>query len=155
VCGFSQRLQRPAFVRLTKHSAVGHEDIGYSYIVVRRGARPSVVDTKVGRIGQVGKRALAKEASQQVPVKELKLHVDQGEARPLVVEPPLTITPSEPINPEISVNEPKSRAQLQEALRIEAFDWPRLVFPPLKRSGHIILDCCTAEGEMIPRMFHA
>lgn len=31
------------------------------------------------------------------------------------------------------------------ALRNEAFHWPRLVFPPLKKSGHIIIDACTAE----------
>ena len=40
----------------------------------------------------------------------------------------------------ISLNE------LQDALRSEAYHWPRLVFPPLKKSGHIIMDGCTAEG---------
>lgn len=35
---------------------------------------------------------------------------------------------------------------INEALRLESFQWPRLVFPPLKKSGHIILDGCTAEG---------
>lgn len=27
--------------------------------------------------------------------------------------------------------------------------WPRLVAPPLKRSGHIILEVCTASGALI------
>lgn len=36
---------------------------------------------------------------------------------------------------------------LQAVLREEAFAWPRLVFAPLKNSGHIILDACTAEGK--------
>jgi hypothetical protein len=39
--------------------------------------------------------------------------------------------------------------EVHEALRVEAYRWPRLVFPPLKKSGHIILDGCTAEG-MLP-----
>jgi len=34
-------------------------------------------------------------------------------------------------------------------LRLEAFGWPRLVFPPMKRSGHVILDSCTAEGKVM------
>jgi ribosomal protein RSM22 (predicted rRNA methylase) len=150
VCGFSQRLQRPSFVRLTKHSGVGHEDIGYSYIVVRRGPRPSFADAKSGRIGEVGRWALAKEASLQVPLRELKVHDHHNEARFVGTESSLTNALSQSINPEVSNNEPQSRAELQEALRFEAFGWPRLVFPPLKRSGHVILDCCTAEGEMIP-----
>jgi ribosomal protein RSM22 (predicted rRNA methylase) len=35
---------------------------------------------------------------------------------------------------------------MEAALMSESYKWPRLVFPPLKKSGHIILDCCTAEG---------
>jgi ribosomal protein RSM22 (predicted rRNA methylase) len=50
----------------------------------------------------------------------------------------------------ISSSEPRSRAGLEEALRLEAYSWPRLIFPPLKKSGHIILDGCTAEGESSP-----
>ena len=32
---------------------------------------------------------------------------------------------------------------------LEAFEWPRLVFPPLKRSGHIILDACAPQGLIV------
>ena len=39
-CTFSQRMQRPAFVRRTKDVNAGHEDVGYSYIILRRGTRP-------------------------------------------------------------------------------------------------------------------
>ena len=42
---------------------------------------------------------------------------------------------------------------LEEALRREAYGWPRLVFPPLKRSGHIIIDACTPEGPS-PQIYH-
>ena len=36
--------------------------------------------------------------------------------------------------------------QIREAIRLEAFQWPRLVFPPLKRSRLVIIDGCTAQG---------
>jgi hypothetical protein len=148
VCGFSQRLQRPAFVRLTKHSNVGHEDIGYSYVVVRRGPRPETGDTEVGRMGGVGKRAIDKEASPQLPPPELTVLGDETEL--LEKAPSPTTPPSESNGPVPPINEPESHAELQQALRREAFGWPRIVFPPLKRSGHIILDCCSAEGEASP-----
>ena len=35
---------------------------------------------------------------------------------------------------------------MEQRLSLDAYGWPRLVFPPLKRSGHIILDGCTKEG---------
>jgi len=151
VCGFSQRLQRPEFVRLTKHSGVGHEDIGYSYVVVRRGHRPSAGDIKFGRLGEVGKWALAKEALQRVTVRELQLHGHHHEARASGMETlsPVDTEPPRPIEPESSTTPPESREDMEQALRLEAYSWPRLVFPPLKRSGHVILDCCTVEGKIM------
>ena len=45
---------------------------------------------------------------------------------------------------------PDTPANIEGSLRKHAYHWPRLVFPPLKRSGHIILDSCTQDG----RIFH-
>lgn len=50
------------------------------------------------------------------------------------------------VGPESAPEEFESPSDLEEALRSEAYGWPRLVFPPLKKSGHIILDACTREG---------
>ena len=41
--------------------------------------------------------------------------------------------------------------QIREAIRLEAFQWPRLVFPPLKRSRLVIIDGCTAQGTSMSR----
>ena len=144
VCGFSQRIQRPSFVRKTKHSGVGHEDVEYSYVVIRRGPRPSASIKNLGRIGEVGKRALEKEALSNIPAKELQLH---SEYQDKIGSPPGKISIG-PVTTEIE-SEPWSAAEVQEALRREAFNWPRLVFPPLKKSGHVILDSCTAEGNVL------
>ncbi|KAL0577279.1 37S ribosomal protein S22 [Marasmius crinis-equi] len=140
VCGFSQRLQAPSFVRHTKHSKVGHEDTGYSYVVVQRGERPPKSTTHSGRIGAVGMRQLAKQAQDSVPIKELSLHNEHE-------EPSAEPTHKHELA-EISVApETRSTAELDASFRKESFYWPRLVFPPLKKSGHIILDSCTAEGK--------
>ncbi|KAG5645336.1 hypothetical protein DXG03_006398 [Asterophora parasitica] len=147
VCGFSQRIQRPDFVRKTKHSGVGHEDIEYSYVVIRRGARPPRATTNFGRVGEVGRRNLDKEASSQALIKELKLHSDHE-----VLADAATESASYPVSADLIAEtdrEPTSQGELEEALRLESYRWPRLVFPPLKRSGHIILDSCTPEGKIM------
>lgn len=144
VCSFSQRLQRPAFVRKTKHSGVGHEDSGYSYVVIRRGARPAQQGTKVGRLGYVGKVEAAKAALKEEPLKELIVEDDHhGAATDL--DHPLSSEAADEISPGALELADKD---LEAALRLEAYSWPRLVFPPLKKSGHIILDSCTAEGTL-------
>jgi hypothetical protein len=33
-----------------------------------------------------------------------------------------------------------------EALRAQAYSWPRIIYPPMKRSGHVILDMCNPDG---------
>ncbi|KAH9858264.1 mitochondrial small ribosomal subunit Rsm22-domain-containing protein [Lenzites betulinus] len=138
VCSFSQRLQRPEFVRKTKHSGTGHENMKYSYVVIRRGSRPSPATTRVGRVGEVGKRDLAREADLSI------LSID-GEHQ----ESPSPVFGDEVGEDILLQEEASSASDISAALRQEAYSWPRLVFPPLKRSGHIILDGCTAEGQIM------
>ncbi|KAF8841935.1 hypothetical protein BDN67DRAFT_966448 [Paxillus ammoniavirescens] len=272
VCGFSQRLQRPTFVRRTKHAREGHEDIGYSYVVVRRGPRPgsSMLGARglVGRVGGVGREAMEREAKARIGVpRELErayenrhqhmivhtpspslsestarpapsqaqspwppaldinsIPADQPQAQahvPMVDDgvgtvdaevlsvasvraeavtsprgdvhspeenpvrtqtlgfssPTSTSTPSalnqipaktpfasesnsacSPSSSSHSEAEPRFEtapgeweppSNLEGALRREAYGWPRLVFPPLKKSGHIIIDACTQEGKIM------
>ncbi|KAI0274926.1 mitochondrial small ribosomal subunit Rsm22-domain-containing protein [Gloeopeniophorella convolvens] len=139
VCGFSQRMERPPFVRLTKHSGVGHEDIEYSYVVIRRGLRPKRPEAKVGRVGQVGRRQMQHEESKRPPV---ELQLDEGDSRPehtLASAPPETVEDSHILNPDL----------IDSLLKAEAFHWPRLVFPPLKKSGHVIMDVCAPTGKIL------
>ncbi|GAC99560.1 hypothetical protein PHSY_007162 [Pseudozyma hubeiensis SY62] len=51
VCGFTARYHTPTFLRRTKHSDKGEENVGYSYVVVRRGTRPSLVSEAKRRLG--------------------------------------------------------------------------------------------------------
>ncbi|CAK5280377.1 unnamed protein product [Mycena citricolor] len=139
VCGFSQRLQRPEFVRKTKHSGQGHEDMPYSYVVIRRGTRPPKPETSVGRIGTVGKASIERELARE-PVKEIFLDSEHDTMQPLFEAAEEN---------ETEIEQPINRQAMNAALRAEAFHWPRLVFPPLKKSGHIILDGCTPEGKIM------
>jgi len=145
VCGYSQRLQRPEFVRRTKHSGTGHEDIGYSYVVVQRGPRPCSTIAGLGRIGAVGQRELEKEALKTV--KELQVHDDR-----LPEDSHLQDSEQEHSTVSMQLNQDYDEEQTREAIRLEAFQWPRLVFPPLKRSGHVIIDGCTAQGISMSRL---
>lgn len=35
------------------------------------------------------------------------------------------------------------------AMRIESYQWPRLIKPPIKKGGHVIVDSCSSSGEYI------
>lgn len=141
VCGFSQRMERPSFVRLTKHSGVGHEDIGYSYVVIRRGPRPRIPDVKVGRLGEVGRRQIQNEGAKRQPV-ELELD-DGGSLAP--TQPASAIVPPEEITEPCT----HSPAEVDSLLKAESFHWPRIVFPPLKKSGHVVMDVCAPSGSIL------
>ncbi|KAJ2786924.1 37S ribosomal protein S22 [Coemansia interrupta] len=106
---FSQRVQRPTFTMRTKHSLSNIEDLGYSYAVLRRGARPRV--------------PAPLDRSQEVPV-------SLAEAQ---------------ANPEKYLPDGLLR-KTKERLAEEAYGWPRIVLPPIKRKGHVLVDMCTTEG---------
>ena len=97
----------------------------------------------------MGRRELEKRAEASVVPKELMLQVEHerlvaaGESGKEGAE---TGVLEEGEKEEDVVSEPLSGSALEAALRHEAYSWPRLIFPPLKRSKHVILDACTAEG---------
>ncbi|CBQ68211.1 conserved hypothetical protein [Sporisorium reilianum SRZ2] len=57
VCGFTARYHTPTFLRRTKHSDRGEENVGYSYVVVRRGRRPGLVSEAQRRLALEGREA--------------------------------------------------------------------------------------------------
>lgn len=116
---------------------------------------------KVGRFGQVGKRELRKEVDAQMKLPHKVIHEEGVLASHKKPEADLAdVLRTEVISAGVDGEELKSevsqspshfsqidsRSDTEETLRLEAYSWPRLVFAPLKRSGHVILDCCTPEG---------
>ena len=144
VCGFKQRLQRPEFVRKTKHSGIGHEDIGYSYVVIQRGSRPPFDPSShdVGKTGSISNEETQKDTRTSPLVLFPDTHANEEHIR--AQEENIQAT-------EMAVEQqdsPDAPANIEGSLRKHAYHWPRLVFPPLKRSGHIILDSCTPTGRI-------
>ena len=43
---------------------------------------------------------------------------------------------------------PVSTSANQEDLETEAYTWPRIVTPPLKKNKHVVMDVCTSSGEI-------
>ncbi|KAH9004167.1 Rsm22-domain-containing protein [Lactarius hatsudake] len=140
VCGFSQRMERPSFVRLTKHSGVGHEDTGYSYVVIRRGPRPRIPDVKVGRLGEVGRRQIQKGAK----VAPVELELDDASSLATTQLADAGVTPEDIVEPRAH-----GPGEIDSLLKAESFHWPRLVFPPLKKSGHVVMDVCAPSGNIL------
>lgn len=162
ICSFTQRLERPTFLRKTKHASKGHEFIQYSYVVIRRGPRPAPP-----------KDTVLWDPIPLSPRKERKLR-KVGVLTEISASPTSTTTTSETTaeTPEAGVEavttldlsfeevpdtpadvRRRSRHWISDApprdmedIRAESFYWPRIVQPPLKRSGHILLETCTKEG---------
>jgi len=144
-CHFTQRLERPEFVRLTKHSHNAHEDILYSYVVIRRGTRPTVSANYAGmessREGAVAKderSALDEKERMETGGSRVVMENDHGELH-------FTGDDSTPASLSPIVSENEADETLDE-LRKEAYEWPRVIYPPMKRSGHVSLDSCTKDG---------
>ena len=139
-------MERPPFVRHTKHSGVGHEDIGYSYVVIRRGPRPSIPDIKVGRLGDVGMRQKQLEEAKRPPV---ELELDDGNPQTSSADV-IASTESE----KTMESHDRDPEEIEDLMKAEAFHWPRLVLPPLKKSGHVVMDVCGPSG-MCPSVYVA
>jgi len=139
-------MERPPFVRHTKHSGVGHEDIRYSYVVIRRGPRPSIPDVKVGRLGDVGRREKQLEEAKRPPV---ELELDDG--NPQTSSTHATASTQSEKTMESHDRDPE---EIEDLMKAEAFHWPRLILPPLKKKGHILMDVCSPSG-MRPSVYVA
>ncbi|KDQ14022.1 hypothetical protein BOTBODRAFT_66460 [Botryobasidium botryosum FD-172 SS1] len=136
-CFFVQRLERPSYLRKTKHATRGQEDVQYSYVVLRRGPRPAPVDVPTAPPVALPVPGLEMDTSRRL--------VEVGEAAPgEVVE--MEWQDVEP--DEDSSTQWANRKRDIEEMRSEAYSWPRIIYSPIKRSGHVILDTCTKQGHI-------
>ncbi|WVO16516.1 3-methyl-2-oxobutanoate hydroxymethyltransferase [Cryptococcus depauperatus] len=157
VCGFSQRLQRPTFLRKTKHSTRGEEEKGYCYLVIAKGARPTIelfgtTDVEIsrtedliaaGRMGKVGREAAEKalfKSQERSTIQEVEgpekilevIHLHGSQSDSSLEEALLQV----------------DKKVLENSLKREAYSWPRLVAPPMKRKGHVTMDACCSDGNI-------
>ncbi|KAF8587148.1 hypothetical protein K439DRAFT_1407953 [Ramaria rubella] len=169
-CTFAQRLQRPAFVRRTKHAGRGEEDVGYAYVVVRRGVRERARGTGKGRVGAVGRWAEEAEAAKAKEAeRRVRWVVEEGGEPAAIVEEDdsaaihaeeeeVEAAPVDGLQNEVDIQAGKEAgglevSVLEDLLRDESYSWPRINFPPLKRSGHVLIDACMPEGTIMRMTF--
>jgi hypothetical protein len=95
-------------------------------------------------LGDVGRRQIQLEEAKRHPV-ELELDVGNTQTSSTHV---ISSTHSE------KMMESHDRAEIENLMKAEAFHWPRLVLPPLKKSGHVVMDVCDPTG-MWPSVYVA
>ncbi|CAE6470550.1 unnamed protein product [Rhizoctonia solani] len=182
ICHFTQRVQTPPFLRHTKHSHEGHEDVAYSYVAIRRGQSPMIHDTQKygslvadGLVGAVGREAVEKALLDEGIGNRKRRNQTKGRGRDRHGRQVLEVgadgvwsglmgsgameheaagdrnDPSQIREPA----EPTGKVSEEDALRSAIGTWPRIIYPPMKRSGHVVMDTCTNEGSIaritIPR----
>lgn len=118
--------------------------------MIAKGERPSVgtVDENMkvaGRMGKVGReaaeKALIKSQGRSI-IQEVEGHEAVMEVVHLHEMEPGMDKYFEGALPSVNSDE------LEESLRKEAYSWPRMVAPPMKRKGHVTMDTCCPDGEL-------
>jgi ribosomal protein RSM22 (predicted rRNA methylase) len=138
VCAFPQRFTRPAFLHKTKHAKRDFEDVAYSYVVIRRGERPfKPLSDKTERPEETAPTGYAD-------------HVDGEPGEPLSKLSRLEYSmESERQKSERIFREQEANQEELERLRQESYHWRRIIYNPMKGSGHITMDTCTPRGELL------
>ncbi|KAF8942035.1 37S ribosomal protein S22 [Haplosporangium gracile] len=127
-CHFSQKVQRPDFLRKTKHSKDNYEDAKYTYVVLRKGPRP--VLTLASASPAVTSEATASSLGSSLPEDTTTLKDSSMKKKRAKKTPP---------PPPVTYDNP-------EDMQAASYDWSRIVVPPLKKDGHVVIDTCAANG---------
>ncbi|KAA8647228.1 hypothetical protein EYZ11_008664 [Aspergillus tanneri] len=129
-CHFEQRYIRPQFLqRIVGAKDRNHEDVKFSYVAVQRG-----VDLRQ-------KNGIVQDPSATEAAFTGYENIDDMAAEPQASE----ATP-------VAQNEAANESQAFHTLSL-----PRIIYPPIKRRGHVLFDACTPAGNLerwtVPRSF--
>lgn len=168
-CHFSQRLQRPAYQRYIKKAKLGTEDQKYSYVVVRRGQRPSSESSKaLNQLSKYSPSELIKlqklEARKNLEVvgeienvNEMMMSTAESTPNPELLDSsstPIVETASNAqIDTDVALQEDLTNNPTydnRDLLLKDSFNWSRVIYQPMKRKGHVIFDTCS-QRERIER----
>jgi len=142
VCAFPQRFTRPAFLRKTKHAKKDFEDVTYSYVVVRRGERP------FKPLSSSGPPADETRVPEETVLTAHADHVDGDPGEPVLKLARLEYSmEGERQEAERIFREQEADQKELERLKQESYHWRRIIYNPMKGSGHITMDTCTPKGE--------
>lgn len=146
VCAHSQMYRVPPFMRATTQLLRGDATTEFCYVIVQRTARPSLPAALGAWAAHVPPELRA-----HVPatVQHLAENARRGDLDALratrAVDPPVPVP----------VEMDRCAAALAAAgiderhvMQVDAFAWPRLVRPPLKKGGHVTMDACCASSDV-------
>jgi len=145
-CSFQQRYTRPNYLqRVLGAKDRNHDDVDFSYISVMRGDDL--------RRRQVGSWQGIEDGLSAPAHPDPKLLGEDYETWMQLCQSGFDdIDPNTTLTESTSFTDGKARSSLPAPWNL-----PRLVFPPMKRRGHIILDVCTPAGQIerwtVPRSF--
>jgi ribosomal protein RSM22 (predicted rRNA methylase) len=143
-CHFSQRFIRPPFLQ----SALGarrrnHEDTQFSYVAVQRGIdlRATGSDSLLQGVEATDK-AFYGYGSEQLTTRTQDWRERKAKTHTAALENNIFADAEKAAAEEgVEEDEPQETAPPPHPLAL-----PRLILPPLKRKGHIVLDVCTPSG---------
>ena len=145
MCAYTQLFHMPPFMRATTQQHRGDAATSYCYLVVQRGHRPSL-------------DASAAAWTPRVP-EPLQPHVPRSVQR-LAESARTGVLDSLRSGREVDADETPDATDactsaLEDAgidehrvMQTDAYAWPRLLRPPLKKGGHVTMDACCASGDL-------
>ena len=152
-CHFSQRVKRTEMHRqmLPRGRGPQHQDERFSYVVIRRMSRRHAVAEAKNRAAEIaaGERTVGfridedKEEEEEEDDDEDD-EEDDEDSEEEEEEEDHDDDEDEDHDDDEDVAETKAGAVAVAS----SFSWGRLVRPPIKRSRHVILDMCSADGEL-------
>lgn len=145
LCSYTQLFHMPPFMRATTQQHRGDAATSYCYLIVQRGPRPSL-------------DASTAAWTPRVP-EPLQPHVPRSVQR-LAESARIGVLDALRSGRERDTNEtPDATDACTSALehagidehrvmQTDAYTWPRLLRPPLKKGGHVTMDACCASGDL-------
>jgi ribosomal protein RSM22 (predicted rRNA methylase) len=165
-CFFRQRYIRPSFLQTILGARQrNHDDVEFSYLAVRRGVdlrreeqlattpSPSTTQAPVEPYIQVaqneestdrafiGYAATPASLAERIATDSSKTHADALDIFRDTEPPP---TP-EPAKGPLALSRTHDRTYWAQH-SFHPLQLPRIILPPIKRKGHILIDCCTPQG---------
>lgn len=128
--------------RKTKHSKENYEDSKYTYVILRRGPRPLFNSSPVPSPSLI---STSTTTSTPIPPDHSVIQPQlsgfasdaQGSTDPLAAKRTKYKKPPPP--PPVTYDNP-------EDMFAASHSWSRIVIPPLKKDGHVVMDTCAANG---------
>jgi len=133
-CHFSQRVARTAAQRAVKGAGSRtYQDERFSFVALRRGLRPASLTAAAVGAARATAAALAGKTD---TLSSLLEEADEDED-----DSPSVVGPSE--------------TAISAAIAAAAAGWSRVLRPPRKAKGHVVLQLCTPSGELTERVVAA